>query len=165
MGIPKKNLCRGNDRGATLVEMIAVLLLIGIVGAVIINRYQDIGGAEESAIADQVKNHIRFAQVMAMKKNNAIWGIKCDGTAYWLFKTDDPDTATEPDANPVLLPGEDALSVSSPNVGAFTLYFDQYGIPHQYDTPASRIKPISTALTVTVGSLNFSISPETGYIQ
>lgn len=166
-----------NERGFTLIEMIAVLLLIGIVATVIIGRYLSIQNIELMARVDTVRNHVRYAQAMAMKRNNMFWGIKCDGTAYWLFRTDDPDNAAEPDSpdNKVNLPGEKTnsvslstigeISVSFTNMGAFTLYFDRYGKPYTYDT--STIIPVSAAnpLSIQIDSKTLNITPETGFMQ
>jgi len=132
-----------NQNGFTLIEIVAVLLVMAILTAVIFKRMIDIEAIREPARIDRMKNHIRFAQTMAIKQNNSFWGIRCDGTSYWLFKTTNPNDATEPSqsADIVYLPGEEAqtgnASSDDPSqvfftVGTFTVYFDQYGMPYTY---------------------------------
>jgi len=85
------------DHGVSLVEMMVVLMIMGIVSAVVISRIARTDEMELAAQANTVRSHIRYAQIMAMKGNNMTWGIKCDGTDYWVFKTASPEIASEPD--------------------------------------------------------------------
>jgi len=165
-------LFKGTDhRGFTLIEFIAILIIIGILAAVAISR---VTGSSETSRAVQegiIKNHIRYAQSMAMKRGE-IWGIKCDGAAYWLFRTNDPDTA----ANQIALPDEDNVTVTLANknitMSAFTAFFDLAGRPYTAYTDTTTNTPVSAAnlLTITVDSVpagtavTFGITPETGFI-
>jgi MSHA pilin protein MshC len=169
-----KYILKGRDhRGFTLIEIVAILIIIGIVAAVIINRA--IGTSETSRVAQEnvIKNHIRYAQSMAMKRGTIIipvWGIKCDGTAYWLFRTNAPDTP----ANQVVLPDEEGVKVTLANknvsMTAFTVFFDANGRPYTAYTDATTNTPVSASLSITVNSLpagssgTFAIAPETGFI-
>ncbi len=148
-----------NERGFTILEVIVVLILISIVSVVIISRTTNIRDIELEAQSDKVQTHIHYAQTMAMKRSDTIWGIKCDGTDYWLFKTNDPDT----ESNQVRFLGEDSDKVPMSDMNAFTLYFDKYGIPYMSypDTPVSTGNPLS----IVIDSENFNITPQTGFIQ
>jgi len=160
-----------DHRGFTIVEIIAVLVIVGIIALVAVSSLM--GTAETSRVSQEgvIKNHIRYAQSMAMKRG-AIWGIKCDGAAYWLFRTNLPDTA----ANQVPLPDENdaliSLTDKSITLTTFTVFFDGNGRPYTTYTSATVNTPVSAAapLTITVGSLpagsagTFSITPETGFI-
>ena len=127
--------------------------------------------SETSRISQEsiINNHIRYAQSMAMKLG-AIWGIKCDGTDYWLFRTNAPDTP----ANQVILPGEDNVQVSLANkkitLTAFTVFFDGNGRPYTAYTDAATNTPVAAPLSITVDSIpagnpgTFEIAPETGFI-
>jgi len=170
----------GNRDGFTLIEIVAVLLVMTILTAVIIERMIDIDTIREPARLDRLKNHIRFAQTMAIKQNNSIWGIRCDGTLYWLFKTTNPNDATEPSqsANIVYLPGEEDQTVNASSddpsqvhfsVGAFTVYFDQYGMPYTHVSGPNEIRTLVaqglSTLDIAFGSDQIQITAETGYIQ
>jgi MSHA pilin protein MshC len=155
-----------NDRGMTLVEMIAVLLLMGIVSAVVLNRFMDITAVSTTASVETVRAHLRYAQAMAMKQNNYLWGIKCDAAHYWLFRTRSQDgyaTVLGDQDTPVYLPGEDDQKLPASGIGAFHVYYDEYGRPRRYDSGNTVL--LTTALEITVGSETIQITPETGFIE
>lgn len=170
-----KYILKGRDhRGFTLIEIIAALIIIGIVAAVIINS--TIGVTDTGRVSQEnvIKNHIRYAQSMAMKRGTIIipvWGIKCDGTDYWLFRTNAPDTA----ANQIVLPDEESAKVTLANknvsMTAFTVFFDANGRPYTAYTDAATNTPVSAPLSITVDSIpagsgtpSFNVTPETGFI-
>jgi MSHA pilin protein MshC len=161
-----RRILAGTDhRGFTLIEIITVLIIIGIIAVVAISRMM--GTSETSRVAQQsvIKNHIRYAQSTAMKRG-AIWGIQCDGAAYWLFRTTP--------ANQVVLPGENNVQVSLANkkvsMTAFTVFFDANGRPYTAYTDTTTNTPVAAPLSITVNSLpagssgTFAIAPETGFI-
>ncbi len=161
-----------NDRGFTLIEIIAVLIFVGIVAAVAISIMMSTSETSRISQESVIKNHIRYAQSTVMKRGaiNTPWGIKCDGAAYWLFRTNAPDTP----ANQVILPGEDNVQVSLANkkitLTAFTVFFDGNGRPYTAYTDAATNTPVAAPLSITVDSIpagnpgTFEIAPETGFI-
>jgi prepilin-type N-terminal cleavage/methylation domain-containing protein len=166
-----------NKRGFTLVEVTVVVVLIGIIAAVLFARSISTDQINIVGQVDKIRNHIRYAQSMAMKHNatkgnategNVVWGFKSDGLSagrYWIFTGDDPDNAS----NQVQLPGETAIKVSLPEaitMTAATIFFDKYGKPYSAYTDESNNTPLSSELAITVsGSLkNLTITPETGLI-
>ena len=152
-----------NEHGFTLLEIIVVLILIGVVSVVFVSRTMNIQQIDLGTRTAKVQTHIRYAQTMAMKRSDTIWGIKCGGTDYWLFKTNDPDTGS----NQVQFLGESSVKVPMPSMGAFTLFFDKYGIPYKLYTDESTNTPVSAVnpLLIQIDSQTFNITPETGFIQ
>ncbi len=150
-----------NERGFTILEVIVVLILISVISVVIISRTVNIQQIDLTAQTDKVQTHIRYAHTMAMKRSDTIWGIKCDSTDYWLFKTNDPDT----EVNQIQFLGENSVKGPMSSMGAFTLFFDKYGIPYTAYTDESTNTPVSTPLSIQIDSENFNITPETGFIQ
>jgi prepilin-type N-terminal cleavage/methylation domain-containing protein len=157
-----------NDRGLTLIEMIVVMILISIVTAFILTRTIDISSVGTAAVEEAVKAHLRYAQIMSMKQNSYLWGIKCDGAEYWLFRTEKKaGYATDPgDQNTALhLPGEDDPRLPAAGMTVFAIYFDGYGKPRQYVAADGNTAPITAALTITLEGETILIAPETGFIS
>jgi prepilin-type N-terminal cleavage/methylation domain-containing protein len=170
-GFVKKGWNMRAHRGFTLIEIIVVLIVLGIIAAIVITRAMSTEDVNKVSQTNVIKNHIRYAQSMAMKQA-AIWGLKCDGSDYWLFTTSDPDTGT----NQKVFPGEAnakiSLSGKKITMSAYTLFFDANGRPYTAYTDATTNTPVSAAnpLSVTVNSVpagvaaTFGIAPETGFM-
>jgi len=99
------------ESGFTIVEIIAVLLLLSIIAATVMGRAISTEGIDLTAQMDKVRNHYRYAHSMAMKQGDAIWGFRCANNnprEYWVFRLDTPiaDPMNEPNlpANQVMLP-------------------------------------------------------------
>ncbi len=161
------------EHGVTLVEMIAVLLIMGIISGVVISRVTSVEDMELAAKVNTIRNHIRYTQIMAMKQNDKTWGIKCDGNDYWVFKTATPAVATEPDvlSNKVFLPGHENKAtndpaIAMPEMDAFTLYFDKFGIPYIYvGTNIESISITAGSQTINIGSKQLTVTEETGFVE
>jgi prepilin-type N-terminal cleavage/methylation domain-containing protein len=156
-----------NNHGFTLIEIIAVLLLMSIIAAGVLVRSMNTDQMDLVAQVAKVRNHIRYAQAMALKRSDKNWGIKCDGsTAYWFFEGTNPDDS--PSQLP--LPGEISSQILFADIkvtmNGFELYFDEYGRPYTDLTP---ITPVSIPLAITIsggsGSVTLSVTPETGLIK
>jgi len=157
-----------NIHGFTLVEITVVVVLIGIISAVVLARSITTDRINVVGEVDKIRNHIRYAQSMAMKRSQP-WGCKSDGLSpgrYWIFSGDDPDT----ESNQVQLPGETAIKVSLPNsitMTSFTIFFDKYGKPYTAYTDESNNTPLASGLTIAVSGSpkNLVLTPETGFIS
>ena len=76
--------------GFTTIEVIAVLIIVGVIAAVVVSRFTGTSTYSVPSVAEQLKNHLRYAQTRAMN-SNVIWGIHfIDSTHYTIFK--DADT-------------------------------------------------------------------------
>lgn len=139
-------------RGFTLIEAVAVLILIGILAAVAIARVTD-NDADVRAAQDKLKAHVRFAQMQAMNSELS-WGIRATGGSYYLFEDGD-------ESNKKLLPSESELMVDFPSGfnPAFIVSFDQWGRPCT-DLAGNTLAGSS----IPIGG-GMSITPETGFIQ
>jgi prepilin-type N-terminal cleavage/methylation domain-containing protein len=160
-----------DERGFTLIEVIAILVIIGIITVVAISNITSTADTGRLVQGDIIRNQIRYAQSMAMKRGE-IWGIKCDGADYWLFRSNAPDTP----ANQIVLPDESnakvTLATKEITMTAFTVFFDINGRPYTsytsdtINTPVSAGNPLTITLTsIPAGSgLTFGVTPETGFI-
>lgn len=146
----------------TMVEVIAVLLLLGILAAVAASSMDDGDDRTLPYEFSVLKTHIRFAQAQAMGLNTP-YGIRCQDGAYWLFT----GTAT---GTSVRLPGQEADTVtlaSSVAPAAFTLAFNGRGqaFSSAVYTDAGRLATdLAVTLTHEGQSQSFTVTAHTGYI-
>ncbi len=138
-----------DNRGFTLIEVISVLVLLGILAAVMVNRSLD-NSADVAGEVEVVKGHLRFAQMKAMNSDTT-WGISFAGSSYTLQKNG--LTSAMP------LPGQNSATynLAKGTVSSTTnpVVFNQWGTP-------------GAAITVTVNigtnSQSFTIAQNTGFI-
>ena len=149
-----------NNRGFTLIELISVLLIMGIVAAVVVSR---VGTSNNEVIAqiEVVKSHLRYAQSRAMN-SELIWGIRFNGSSYWLFK--DGDITKK-----VTFPGEDSDTVnmsSGMSVGTEIVSFDSWGKPYT-DASGGTSQSVDTPITFSPSLSNhlIIITKNTGFIE
>ncbi|MFO7687588.1 MAG: type II secretion system protein [Desulfobacterales bacterium] len=162
--------------GFTIIEMIVVLLLMSIIAATVLGRSITSTDLDLSAQTDKLRNHLRYAQSMAMKtayNDYPVWGIKSAGGQYWLFRGTNPDNA----ANEVRLAGMDYSGTSnristadlSVSLNGFTVFFDRIGRPYSAYSSSTNKTALSGQMTVTVTSGSQSraitVEPETGLVR
>lgn len=141
------------NRGFTLIEAIAVLLLIGILSTVIISSYSST--EINSLVAEEatLKGHLRFAQLRAMN-DRVSWGIALGANAYVLQRNGAPAPYDLPGEGSPIHNLQGGISVT---LGAgTTVTFDQWGSPG----------PANTTITLSSGmdSRTIPITRNTGFI-
>ena len=138
------------QQGFTLIEVIAVLLLLGILLAVVVSRLADTS-AELVAESEIVKVHLRFVQSRAMNAD-VPWGIRFDGGSYTMVV----DGLTSSG----ILPGESSathtLAAGTVTATSNPVLFDQWGSPGNVD--------ITVTVADSSGSRSFVISKNAGGI-
>ena len=156
--------------GFTIIEMIVVLLLMSIIAATVVGRSITTTDLDLNAQTDKLRNHLRYAQSMAMKRTDTEWGIKIEAGQYWLFRGTNPDET----GKQVKLPGVDyaggsaevtvasGLSLSTTLGGGF-VYFDRLGRP--YDSTLALSSPKTITVAASSENRTISIEPETGLIR
>jgi prepilin-type N-terminal cleavage/methylation domain-containing protein len=156
--------------GFTILEIIVVLLLLSILAATLLGRSITTGTLEINSQTDIIRNHLRFAQSLAMKRTNTAWGIKFEAGQYGLIR------GTDPGANQESLPGVDnstkvilpsGISLST-DLGEDFVYFDRLGKPYDLSDPDPTKRELKGKkyITVTAGTETriITITPETGLI-
>ena len=137
-----------------MIEVIAVLLLFGIVAAVVVSYAPSTDSyklASEEAI---MKGHLRYAQFRAMGDNMS-WGISFTSNSYTLQKSGAPASSNLPNENSATHNLHAGVTITS-GVGT-TITFDEWGSPG----PSN----ISIILSVGADSRTVMLTRNTGFIQ
>lgn len=62
-----------SQRGVTMVELIAVLIIIGVLGAIAASRYFDRTSFDADSFTDQTRAMLRFGQKLAVAQNRPVY--------------------------------------------------------------------------------------------
>ncbi len=153
------------EKGFSLIEVISVMVVIGIVGAVVLSRGPTTDIFDLKTQTEIVKGHLRYAQAKSMN-NDSIWGIRCFGGNYWLYKDGNFNTK-------VILPGEDStdlnLAARKISMPVFAVSYDSWGIPYT-DQAATTVqtggpRTIVVSSTGSAPNQTISITDNTGFVK
>ena len=152
---------RVNNSGFTWVELIVVMTIMGIISAIVVNRFMT-DDTELVAQTEVIKAHLRYAQLRSMN-TDTVWYIKFTANTYELYKNGD--------AVAKLFPGGDSPTISLPtgasvNYGASDVVaFNGWGKPC-IDSAGQVLQAADRTLTITQGAENRSITitKNTGFI-
>ena len=143
--------------GFTLIEIIAVMLIMAIIGVVIVSRWT-LSDPEQIGQIAVIKSHLRYAQSRAMSSSSN-WYIHFETSPaqYTLYKEGDGSKyfPGEADYNVAL---ESGISPS----GTYVL-FDYLGRPYT-DLIGTQQDPTQVREIITSSAGNIEIKPETGFI-
>ena len=132
------------SHGFTVIEIIAVLVILGIMTALAVSRFTDIRAADVAA-ANSLKAHLRYAQLRAMG-DLVPWGIRLEGNSYTLLRDGAPA--------PVNLPGENSRTKGNVSVGTGTVMFE----------PAFG-RPDPDGVTIFLGGSSVVVAAGTGFMK
>ena len=148
---------------------------MSILAATLLGRSITSGTIDLNSATDKIRNQLRFAQAVAMKRTDSVWGVKSSGSEYWLFRNTNPDNA----ANEIRVPGGDypgaGNRISEADLGAsvtlsdFTVFFDRIGKPYTAYTDPTLNTPLASQMSITVSvpgdNRNITVTPETGLVR
>ena len=139
---------RRNAHGFTLIEIIAVLVIIGIMSAVAITIFSSLDKYKLTSEVEILKTHLRYAQSRAMS-DTVSWGIYFSGGPhYTLQRNGDPISYPS-------LPNENSNTHNLQggfSVSGLPVIFDNFGSPGVAD------------IDITVGTRLFTVTANTGFI-
>jgi MSHA pilin protein MshC len=153
------------QRGFTLVELAAIIVLVAILAFTAIPRYLNKGSIDVSVMAEQLANDIRFTQSLAMTSGQGN-RINLTAATYQI---------TTSSGGPIVHPVTGSSSPISLNIVSLSGYnppltnnyvaFDGKGIPYT-DVAASTALAANATITLRSGSNTRTvvISPQTGRV-
>lgn len=151
------------EKGFTLIEVVAVLILFAIISAVVVSSMTSTAEVDIKAKAEALKNHIRYVQMRAMNADadtstcSASFGISMSANSYFMFRNCDK-------TRKVSLPGADTLDVPLTNATlspSADVTFDTWGRPCS-DLYGSTLYTVNQDFAF--GSETIRITKNTGYV-
>ena len=131
-------LVKTTHRGFTLVELVAVIVILGVIAMVAAPRFFDINTYDNRGVRDQVISTLRYAQKAAIAQRRFICVVISGNAVTLTYDTTPPGTvhaAASCPGNPLTNPatGSAPYTVSASNgvtVTAATFNFDALGRPN-----------------------------------
>ena len=163
--------------GFTLVEIVVVMLLMSIVTAVVLGRSITTSEVDVAGQTDKIRNQLRYAQSMAMKRSDSVWGIRFAADSYWFFRKSGATTEEiqlpggEYDSSPTRIDySELGIGVSATGLGdSGTVIFDDIGKPYTaYESETANTPltaPAEIGISAAGAARTIRITPETGLIE
>lgn len=150
--------------GFTLVELVAVILLLGILAFSVVPRFLDKGSIDVGAMAEQLAGDIRYTQSLAMTSGQRN-RINLAAASYQITTS-----AGVPVAHPAtgstaaISLGDVSLSGYNPPLTNSYIAFDGKGVP--YTNVAGTL--LGTTATITLNAAGntrqIAVSPQTGRV-
>lgn len=151
------------ESGFTLVELVAIILLVGILAVTAIPRYLDKAAIDVSVMAEQLANDIRYAQSLSMTQGARHCIELNTGNARYRLRTGNScaTAVTHPvtgNGNYINLAN---VSMAAANISGSYIEFDGRGEPFTLVVSTS-----DAVITLNAGgqSRQVRVSPETGRV-
>ena len=173
-----------SNKGFTLLEIIAVLVIAAVAALVVANAVSR-GRSNLTGRAEALKSRIRYAQSMAMSTDEQNWGIRFDTAEnqYWLFYCPSGENCTSGE-NITSIPGAesgpgDKIDLDDAGIGitgitpggtGVTLAFNNFGTPYYGDLNQVLENLLTSEMTITLAgpagnTETAGVTPTTGFVQ
>lgn len=168
-------------RGFTMIELVVVIVLMGILGAVATARYVDNAGFDAAAYAEQTRSMLRYGQKVAVAQHRPVFIVFASKRIALCF---DAGCAG---ANRLLAPGgansgsratvtncadatwycegtPDKLAYALQGASAGNFFFDALGQPFAAIAGTPALAGLVVRITGDGLNRDITVSPETGYV-
>lgn len=157
-----------NQRGFTLVELIMVMVIVGILGAVVAPRFFDANVFKSRGFADQVQATLRYAQKEAIAQHRNVCVAVAAGTITLTIANASgasipcgPNLALPAGGNFITTPSA-AITITLSPAAPATIIFDALGKPFDaLGTPSV----VQKTITISGATNNIVVEAETGYVH
>ena len=156
-----------DEHGVTLIELIAVIIVLGILAAIAMPRIGDLDIFKTRGFYDKVGSTLRYAQKAAVASGCDV-EVTSAANQLTLLQRHDCSSPTSAFDQPVPIPGESDSPnlVTAPSGTALsatpsTFVFDSLGRAVDPGTG----NPIAANVTVQVGAQSVTVVGDTGYVD
>src|SRR5438094_754770 len=146
---------RQQRRAFTLIEILTVVMILGIVGAVIVPQLGSRDDLRTASAARQVMADLIYAQNRAISTQQKHY-VQFNGNTYTLYTRPDDISALATITHPVTrdtyvqnlaVPGTalESVKIGTVNFGGKSwMGFDEFGSPFYYDQPSNTVTSLTT---------------------
>lgn len=151
-----------DSRGFTLIELVATLLIIGILAVILLPRWNGTSGFDERGFRDNIAAALRYAQKSAVASRRTVCATFSTPPAQVTFRISNFNGAADcSDGVALAGPNSSALVVTATGKAVFSslpasIVFDAAGRPG--GAAAINVSGLSAAQVITVEA-------ETGYVH
>ena len=156
-------------RGASLIEVVTVVLLLGILAAIAMPRFFTVSDFDRRGYFESLRSAVKYAQKLAIASDCDV-RVTINASGYALDQWAGYDAGVGASV-PVAEPGSDNAFADPPPPGVVLggsgfpalLYFDPIGRPRDASSVPGSL--LVAALDITVGSRTLRIEAETGFTR
>ena len=137
----------------SLIEIVAVLVILGVLSAIAIARYSG-DPNEVSRAMEEYKAAVRYAQSRSLS-SGAVWGVENSGGRYRVYSV---QSGAKVYVTPLGMEGDANHWVSLPSgfsLGTGVISFDPWGVPYMDDW-ATTVQSTDRTITIS-GSSTLSV--------
>lgn len=131
--LPEMNIAFKKNHGFTMLEVIAVLIILGIITAFVVSRGTNIR-AELSSETEIIKAHLRYSHCLALANDIYSWRITLSSGSPDYYTLSKINKSDDTETSPINLPNEDSPTHNLPSGISITsglgpVTFDEWGSP------------------------------------